>query len=180
MKRLIVQKVQAKRMYGTVSEVIIHLKMMKDTIAERVHQRVENTNITQTNIHLTVNEAIPYLMMRKEMQKEHWSIERPQEIHLKTDHSVSQIRNHQKTVTVIIGGSIRRLVGLHTKRQNLKSISNRGATPRIIDDIIHRMKMISTIRRRRKRVNVHGPDQGIVDDCFVVLYFARNCKKLEK
>lgn len=173
MKRLKVQKVQAKESYETVNEAIIHLRMVKKTMTEPVHRKVESINNTPTNIHLTGKEVTPYPTMRKEMQTKYQSlVPLPEKIHRRTHLNASRIESHQTTVRVIIGRNIRRQINHHIKRQNRKNISSLAAIPRIIDNgVIHRKKMISIIKRRRKRVNVPDQDRGIEDNCFVFSLF---------
>lgn len=141
---------------------------MKEPNAELRHRKVENTNNTPKNIHLTGKEATrPRPTMRNEMPTKWQSLIVPAEIHRQTHHNANRIENRRTTVTVIDGGNIRRQAGRHTKRRNRKNISSPAAIPRTIDsDVIHRMTTISTTKRKRRRVSVHDPDLGIEDNCF--------------
>lgn len=163
LKRPKVLKVQAKDRNDTDNEVIVRLQMTSETTAETIHRQVETVNHTQTNVHLTGTEVIPHPTMDEEMQRKYQSHVRREEIHRKRHRNASQKTEIHRT-TVIIGWNIRRPLSHRIRRQNRKNISNRVATPRTVGNgIIHQTTMISTTRRRRKRVSVHDPDQGIED-----------------
>lgn len=168
-----VWKVQAEAS-NRVNEVTVRPRMMgRKIVAPLVHQRVENINSTsQTNIQPTRKELIPYPTTRKEVQTKYRRAVHPEEIHRKTHRNARQrIENHRMTVTVIAGRDIRRRISIRIKRPNQKNISNRAAIRRMNGNgIIHQMKMISITRRRRKKVNVYGPDQGIDDNCLFSLF----------
>lgn len=77
---------------------------------------------------------------------------------------LNRIEDRRTIAIAIDGKSIRRRI----KKRNRKNISNRATIRRTIDNgTVRQTRRIDTTRRKRKRANDHGLDQGIDDSFFM-------------